>query len=86
MKKRVGHLEYKALLDAFIGSVQQKLGDQVVSLVLYGSVARGTAKPDSDVDLLLILREALAAYWKRLQSLLPKRDLLRFVIRFKRPF
>ncbi|MGH8546675.1 MAG: nucleotidyltransferase domain-containing protein, partial [Gammaproteobacteria bacterium] len=38
---------------------------------LYGSVARGTARPDSDVDLLLILREAPREYWRRLRPLLP---------------
>jgi len=34
-------------------------------------MARGKARPDSDVDLLLILRDAPAGYWKRLQPLLP---------------
>lgn len=71
MKKTFGYPEYKGLLDAFVGLVKQALGEQIVSVVLYGSVARGTARPVSDVDLLLILREAPAAYWKRLQPLLP---------------
>jgi len=71
MKQAIGYSKYRMLLDTFIDSVQQTFGDQVVSIVLYGSVARGKARPDSDVDLLLILRDAPAAYWKRLQSLLP---------------
>ena len=66
----LAYSDYKKLLKAFIKLVQHALGDRVVSIVLYGSVARGTARPDSDVDLLLILREASAEYWKRLQPLL----------------
>ena len=71
MKQAIGYSEYRTLLNTFVDLVQRALGDQVVSIVLYGSVARGTARPDSDVDLLLILRDAPAAYWKRLRSLLP---------------
>ena len=67
----IGYCEYKDLLDIFVASVQRVLGNQVVSIVLYGSVARGTARADSDVDLLLVLRETPLEYWKRLQPLLP---------------
>lgn len=67
MGKMVGYSEYKELLGDFINIVKNTLGDQVISIILYGSVARGTAKTDSDVDLLLILKEAAPQYWKRLQ-------------------
>ncbi len=68
---RIGYSEYKVLLNDFVNLVQQVLGDQLISVVLYGSVARGTARPDSDVDLLVVLRMAPAGYWKRLQPFLP---------------
>ncbi|MCK4487189.1 MAG: nucleotidyltransferase domain-containing protein [Desulfobacterales bacterium] len=71
MRQTVGYSEYKGLLDIFIQMVQKALGDQVVSIVLYGSVARRMARPDSDVDLLLILRDASSSYWERLQPFLP---------------
>lgn len=70
-KQTVGYSEYQGLLNAFVEAVQQAFGEELVSVVLYGSVARGTARPDSDVDLLLILREAPREYWKRLQPFLP---------------
>jgi len=71
MRRTIGYFEYRGLLDAFVGLVQHALGERLVSLVLYGSVARGTARLESDVDLLLVIREAPAGYRKRLQPLLP---------------
>lgn len=70
-KQTVGYSEYQGLLNAFVEAVQQALGEELVSVVLYGSVARATARPESDVDLLLVIREAPAGYRKRLQPLLP---------------
>jgi predicted nucleotidyltransferase len=43
----------------------------VVSLILYGSVARGEARPESDVDVLLVLKDAPPVYRDRLRPLLP---------------
>lgn len=57
MNRAVGYSGYEVLLNAFIDLIRQALGDRMVSVVLYGSVARGTARADSDLDLLLILRE-----------------------------
>lgn len=70
-KQTISYSQYRVLLKAFVDLVQQALGKQVVSVVVYGSVARGTARPNSDVDVLLVLREAPDGYWRRLQPLLP---------------
>ena len=49
----------------------ERLGDELITLVLYGSVARGQARPDeSDVDLLIILRDASPVYYERLKPIL----------------
>lgn len=37
--------------------IQDRLGDVVEALMLFGSVARGDATPDSDVDLLVVVDE-----------------------------
>jgi predicted nucleotidyltransferase len=48
MKPAMGYSEYQALMSDFVNLVQQRLGDQVVSVVLYGSVARGAARAESE--------------------------------------
>lgn len=71
MKQAVGCLEYQPLLDCFVSLVQRALGPRVISVILYGSVARGQAGAESDVDLLLVLEETSPVYWQRLKPLLP---------------
>ena len=51
-------------------------GDRLVRLVLYGSQARGDARPDSDVDVLVILKDDFDLY-AEIKRLTPiKLDLL----------
>ena len=70
-KQTLGYCEYKRLLNLFVRHVQAVLKENIISIVLYGSVARSEAKPESDMDLLLILEEASPVYRERLQPLLP---------------
>ena len=44
----------RAAAEDFARRVRTALGDRVDSVVLYGSVARGEAGPDSDVDVLVV--------------------------------
>ena len=67
----IDHSTYQLLLDRFVRLVRETLGDRVISIVLYGSVARGTAGPKSDVDVLLVLEDAEPVYRERLRPLLP---------------
>jgi len=56
---------HKKLLNELELKLKEVFGDNLVSLVLYGSVARGDFRKDSDIDLLIILEN------------LPKEKLLR---------
>lgn len=44
----------RALADEFARYLKAKYGDRIVQIVLFGSVARGDAREDSDVDLLVV--------------------------------
>lgn len=53
MRRKVNDI-YRDATQEFADRVTSVLGDQVNSIVLYGSVARGEAKRESDIDLLVV--------------------------------
>ena len=42
--------------------LKQHYGHRLVQVVLYGSQARGEAKPDSDIDLLIVLQDPVDSW------------------------
>ena len=48
--------EEKATI-TFVDKVRQQFGDRLISVILFGSRARGEAEPDSDMDILVVLTE-----------------------------
>jgi uncharacterized protein len=49
--------EKRALAERFAALLAKHLGERLVSVVLYGSVARGEATAESDVDLFVVARD-----------------------------
>lgn len=45
---------FEGILEAVSGACHAEYGERLVSLAVFGSVARGTMGPESDVDLLLV--------------------------------
>jgi len=46
---------FKAVVDAFREACLDFYGERLVSIAVFGSVAKGTMRPDSDIDLLLVV-------------------------------
>jgi predicted nucleotidyltransferase len=49
--------EERKALDDFVADVRQHYGTRLVDILVFGSRARGDARPDSDVDLVVILED-----------------------------
>jgi len=49
--------KYENVLETFRGRVLNELSDRIRSIIVYGSVARGEATKDSDIDVLVVGRD-----------------------------
>ena len=70
----IGFKDYQELLSELVRRLHKEYGREFVSLVLYGSVARGEARKDSDVDLILVLDDPPTQYYKRTERLMKVLD------------
>lgn len=64
------------LAGRYAAAAEAVLGPRLVSVVLFGSVARGKAGPASDLDLFLVVRDLPAGRFRRLELVETVRDLL----------
>jgi len=48
--------QLEAILSSLRTGLEDLLGDQLEAVYLYGSHARGDAQPDSDIDVLVVLK------------------------------
>ncbi len=62
-------MRHREVAEAFARDVRRLLGDNVVDVILFGSVARGEAKEESDVDILVIVKENAWESQKKLADL-----------------
>jgi len=46
----------KKAVTAFVRGIKKEMGDDILKVILFGSKVRGDCGPDSDVDLILVLR------------------------------
>lgn len=55
--KKLDYPVYRKFLRVFLKNLEKGLKGDLLSVVLYGSVARGSARPESDIDLLILYRK-----------------------------
>ena len=57
--------EYQTLLKDFIQILKERFKEDIISIVLFGSVARGNAKKESDIDLCIIINNLPKSRFQR---------------------
>ena len=66
--------QWSALVERVVAEYRDAIGDDLVAMALFGSVARGEARPDSDLDLYVVTRRPilgdsrLPAMWGRIDA------------------
>ena len=48
--------KYQKAVDEFVERVSDKYSDRIDSIILFGSVARGEAREESDIDILIVTK------------------------------
>ena len=64
--------EYVRLIEEYCSLIKNHFRDRLISICLFGSIARGEAKPESDIDILIIddfLRNVLLSIKENLKRL-----------------
>jgi len=77
-KRGVEHLAepYRVVVSRLLDALLSLYGDNLVSLVVYGSVARGCARRDSDLDLLVIFEDLPRGIFERVRLFERAEDLI----------
>jgi hypothetical protein len=63
--------EYIPLLEEFVSEALRSLRDDLVGMILYGSIARGDADENSDMDILLVAEGLPERFTGRIEHLYP---------------
>src|SRR5438105_2096916 len=58
-----------ALINEVRSALKKIYGDRLVKIILYGSYARGEQTPDSDIDLLVVLKDGKVALAKEIHAM-----------------
>ncbi|MFB0559684.1 MAG: nucleotidyltransferase domain-containing protein [Candidatus Lokiarchaeia archaeon] len=66
---RIKHPKYRKWLEDYVSNLLEKLGEKVVAILVFGSVASGKARFDeahqSDIDILAVIKDLHPDYFER---------------------
>lgn len=72
MKKSLGYLSKKEsmVIESFVKDLRSELGDQIISITLFGSKIRGDSGKESDIDVLVLIRKKNQMIRKKVAEIL----------------
>jgi len=78
VRKGLEHIvePYGSLISRLLDALLLTLGERLVSVVVYGSVARGQMRKNSDVDLLLVANGLPSSRFERINVFIKAEDML----------
>ncbi len=53
---KISYETYKTYIEHFLSKLNEELGPELISVALFGSIARGAGRPESDIDLLIVVK------------------------------
>ena len=66
---KIKKANYKKIAKEFLEEAKKRMREDLISAILFGSVPRGTAKEESDIDILIIAKN-LPSDWRKKDALL----------------
>ena len=63
------HATYQEAVDEFVRRALSRYGAEIASIILFGSVARGDATEDSDIDILVVWNGDESEGWRAMTGL-----------------
>ena len=61
-------MKNRDIIEAFKNNLKQLYGDNLHSVILYGSLARGDETEESDIDLIVVLKE-IRNFWDEVRRI-----------------
>ena len=66
-RSKIPQKEYRQLMEFILARLIENFQEKLVSIVLFGSIARGEGKSESDLDLLVVIKDLPERYSDRLR-------------------